>query len=153
MVERRESDVAKTEPLREKRTRDAVEPGVPGKPRREQFVARRSEDDRQWFGAGGNHAAHWNATSFSEIGLYFSTELSVMHSTPVSIASIAKSLSIRKMRELTPPLSWRTRRRPFTVNTLGSRNGRLRTMARTSCSNSLPAVHRGNVTASKRRAN
>src|SRR5277367_2149156 len=69
-----------------------------------------------------------------------------MHSTPVSIASIARSLSIRKMRELTPPLSWRTRRRPFTVSTLGSRNGRLRTMARTSCSNSLPAVHRGNVT-------
>jgi hypothetical protein len=55
-------DVAEAEPLREKRTCYAVESSVPGKPRREQFVARRFEDDRQWFGVGVDRAVHWKAT-------------------------------------------------------------------------------------------
>jgi hypothetical protein len=69
------------------------------------------------------------------------------------MASIATSLSMRKMRALTPSLVCRMRRRPFAVRTLGSLKGKLRMMASTSCSNFLFAVHRGKETASTRRAN
>ena len=69
MVERREPDVAQTEPLGEEWTRHAVEPGVPGEPGREQFISRGLEDDRQRFGADVDATAHWKAASFSETGL------------------------------------------------------------------------------------
>ena len=105
MVERPEPDVAQTEPLGKERTRHAIEPGVPRKPGREQFIARRLEDDRQRLDVGFDPAAHWKATSFSETGLKDSTDMSVMRSSPVTMAWIAKSLSMGKMRELTPPLS------------------------------------------------
>jgi hypothetical protein len=69
MVEHRKPDVAQAEPLGEERTHYAVKSSVPSKPRGEQFIARRLEDDGQWFGVRVDSAAHWKATSFSETGL------------------------------------------------------------------------------------
>ncbi len=130
---------------------DAVFHAGAPQPRGQEFVCKQLRDIRQRKAPepDGHHA---NAGVGRVIGRHAAMLSSVMHSAPLAIASVARSVKSLNTRAVTPSVACSTCRRVRAEIWLGVLSGRCRRTATTRSWNSSSPCYLGRMSSSKRRA-